>query len=699
MTGAFFDHVATTFELKQFIVKTKKIRVVIMNRHLFQLLFLVLSVFSTSTLAQKTLTLSSPDKLTTVHLSIQDGRVNYRVTYDDKEFIEPSALGLHTSIGDFSKNLTLKAHQLDSVSDHYQMANGKKSEVHYRANRLLLTLQNSNNDVLDIEFHASNNNVAYRYGLTSQAEATRVKIEKEATSFNLPANATTFITSQALPETGWMQTKPSYEEPYTVGAPVSQPSANGVGYTFPALFKIAKQGWVLLSESGVDSRYVGSRLGEADRNGVFPLEFPQSGENSGIGATSAAMALPAKTPWRTITIGHDLAPIVETTIPFDLVKQRYPAKYDYNLGRATWSWIVWQDDSINYQDQIKYIDLAAELQFEYVLIDNWWDARIGRDKIEQLAKYAKAKNVELMLWYNSNGWWNDAPQTPQDIMNLSSERKREMAWMQKIGIKGIKVDFFGGDKQDTMKLYEEIFTDANDHNLLVTVHGSTFPRGWERMFPNFVTSEAVLASENLIFFQNSMDQHALNATILPFTRNAVGAMDFAPVFLNQRLSKQQTSGTIRRTTDAFELATSIIYQSPIQHFGLTPNNLNEQPQYVLDFLKRVPAHWDDTVLLSGEPADHVAIARRNDENWYVGVANGKNSTQSLTISAPMLAGKNVVIIEDKNSSQNSAQKATISNEDLSKAFSSREKRMQVPANGKIVVTLASQGGAVIYTLD
>src|SRR5690606_2918152 len=121
---------------------------------------------------------------------------------------------------------------------------------------------------------------------------------------------------------------------------------------------------------------------------------------------------------------------------------------------------------------------------------------------------------------------------------------------------------------------------------------------------------AVLASENLVFNQNSLDNHALNATILPFTRNAVAAMDFAPVFLNKRLSKDQKTGTIRKTTDAFELATSILYLSPIQHFGLTPNNLEEQPDYVLDFLKKVPTVWDQTLYIGGSPEDYIAIARR-----------------------------------------------------------------------------------------
>ena len=151
------------------------------------------------------------------------------------------------------------------------------------------------------------------------------------------------------------------------------------------------------------------------------------------------------------------------------------------MGRATWSWIVWQDNSINYEDQIEYIDLAAALNFEYVLIDNWWDARIGRDKIEELVKYANSKDVDVVLWYNSNGFWSNAPQTPQDFMNTAYKRQKEMAWLKEIGVKGLKVDFFGGDKQMTMQLYEDILNDANTYGLAITFHGCTIPRGWEKM--------------------------------------------------------------------------------------------------------------------------------------------------------------------------------------------------------------------------
>lgn len=641
-----------------------------------------LGITSPMAMAALPATISGPDGALTVNIDLEKGVPIYTVKYHGQTFIEKSALGLKSSIGDFSQGLHHVKDSTSSVKDAYTLDRAKVSHVDYEANRLVTEFANENGDTITVTFQVANNDVAFHYTITSANNATHAQILEETTSFNLPDKATTFITPQALPMTGWMQTKPSYEEPYTYNEALDTPSLYGVGYTFPALFKNADKGWVLVSETGVDSHYVGSRLSEGNKQGVYTITFPQAGENAGIGDTYASVALPANTPWRTITVGNDLEPIVETTVSFDVVEPRYEPTIDYKMGRATWSWIVWQDDSINYDDQVKFIDLAAELNFEYILIDNWWDQRIGRERMENLVRYAAAKNVGVILWYSSNGWWNDAPQTPQDIMNSAIARKKEMAWLQSIGVKGLKVDFFGGDKQDTMRLYEELLSDANDFGLGVTFHGCTLPRGWERMFPNFVTSEAVLASENLVFRQDALDLHAYNATILPFTRNTVAAMDFAPVFLNKRLSRTQESGSIRRTTDAFELATSVIYQSPVQHFGLTPNNLNEQPDYVLAFIRQVPSVWDETQFISGEPGKHAVIARRKDNRWYLAAVNGENTEKSLSIVAPMFAGKTVTMLGD-NSGNNGDQQAIKTN-------------LKIPESGKITITLNSQGGAVIF---
>lgn len=644
----------------------------------------VLWAFPMVGMSQTVATVKSPDQNITVHLNLDNGSLFYEAFYETTPFLEKSPLGLQTSLSDFSQNLVYISSSTKSINESYELQKAKVSHVNYHANALSSIFTNSKQDTLLVHFQLSNRDIGFSYEIRSKEGRSNIKIYKETTGFNIPDQATTYITPQALPMTGWMETKPSYEEPYTLNEAVGTPSANGVGYTFPALFKLDQdKGWLLISETGVDGQYPGARLGEATKDGLYPLEFPQQGENSGIGDTFAAQPLPAKTPWRTITLGNSLKPIVESTVAFDLVKPKYEASTDYKMGRATWSWIVWQDNSINYQDQITYIDMAAELNFEYVLIDNWWDTRIGREKVEELVQYANKKGVDVILWYNSNGYWSEAPQGPKNKMNSIIDRQKEMQWLQSIGVKGLKVDFFGGDKQTTMQLYEAILNDANNYGLGITFHGCTLPRGWERMYPNFVTSEAVLASENLVFNQRSLDHHALNASILPFTRNPVAAMDFAPVFLNHRLSKDQNSGTIRKTTDAFELATAILYLSPIQHFGLTPNNLKEQPEFVLDFIKEVPSVWDQTLYIGGAPEDYAAIARRKANKWYVALVNGTNTKRKIKLQLPMLAGKNVQVIQDKDPS----------------SFTSELIHKKVTKKGDLTIQINGQGGAVIMGQD
>ena len=341
-----------------------------------------------------------------------------------------------------------------------------------------------------------------------------------------------------------------------------------------------------------------------------------------------------------------MKPIVETTIPWDVVDPLYETEHDYRFGRGTWSWILWQDGSINYDDQVKYVDFAAAMGYEYVLIDNWWDTNIGRDRMKSLVEYAHSKHVDVFLWYSSSGYWNDIEQGPVNCMDNPIIRKREMKWLRSLGVKGIKVDFFGGDKQETMRLYEAILSDADDNGLMVIFHGCTIPRGWERMYPNYVGSEAVLASENLIFNQHYDDNEAFNACLHPFIRNTIGCMEFGGVLLNKRLNRTNDGGTIRKTTDVFQLATAVLFQNPIQNFALAPNNLTDVPAFEIDFMKQVPTTWDEIRFIDGYPGKYCVLARRHAGKWYVAGINAGKEPLKLKITLPMFAGKKVTVYDD-----------------------------------------------------
>ena len=359
---------------------------------------------------------------------------------------------------------------------------------------------------------------------------------------------------------------------------------------------------MLISETGVSSQYCGAHLsdykapslGGGTGEASFSIAYPMPGENNGIGSAEPGIALPGATPWRTITLGNSLKPIVETTIQYDLVEPLYEPSQLYASGRYTWSWLIWQDNSVNWDDQVKFIDLAAAMGFEFCLVDGFWDTQIGRDRMPELSRYAQSKGVALMLWYNSNGYENDAPQTPRGCMDTNIARDREMAWLQKIGVKGIKVDFFGGDKQQTMRLYEDILYDANRYGLQVIFHGCTLPRGWERMYPNYVSSEAVLASENVYFSDYHAAQEPFQLCMHPFCRNAVGTMDWGGIIMNRYLSRDNHSRHQRRTTNTFELASGITNQAAIQCVAMQPNNLDELSEVELGFLRQLPTTGDET---------------------------------------------------------------------------------------------------------
>ena len=641
-------------------------------------------------------TVTSPDGKLAVNVECKEGKAFYTVNYDGKQMLGASALGLVANYGDFSQNLKMGALKSEKKHLAYKMTRIKKEKIEKDASEATIGFLNSKKDSMTLHLHVSNNDIAYKYEMSrpKKDNPKSVIIYNEVSGFNFPEKTTTFLCPQITPMTGWERTKPSYEEEYTPDAPMNVKSQFGVGYTFPCLFKVGNDGWVLVSETGVSSAYPGCRLSDYEPGKGYTVAFPQKGENNGIGSEFAGIPLPGETPWRTITVGSSLAPIVETTIPYDVVEPLYEASQTYKPSRYTWSWLIWQDNSINYDDQVKMVDVAAAQGYEAILVDNWWDKQIGRKRIEQLSKYAKSKKVSLMLWYNSNGFENDAPQTPRQIMNNSIARKKEMAWMKKIGVVGIKVDFFGGDKQETMKLYEDILSDANDYGLEVIFHGCTMPRGWERMYPNYVSSEAALASENVYFTDYHAKKEAFEMTMHPFSRNAVASFDWGGVMMNKYLSKDNKSRHQRYTSDVFEMATAITNQSSVNCTCLYPNNLQDVPQWELDWLKNVPTVWEDTKFIAGYPTKYAVVARKSSvENgsgaaltagrWFVGGLNATAKPLALTLDLPMFAGKTVTYITDQPKKKGE------------KFFTSIKKTLKVGKDGKAKVVIQPNGGIII----
>lgn len=624
--------------------------------------------------------ITGPDGKLDVSVELDaEGRPCYSVTLDGKTMLRQSPLGFESNIGSFTTSSSIVPSEVRRVEEHYTLDRIKKSSVDYRANEATVSFETPGGGRWEVEFRVSDHDVAFRYRIPRQGDTGAIYISSEASGFRFPGGTTTFLTPQRTAMENWKRTSPSYEEVYTADAPMDAVSQYGRGYTFPCLFRVGDDGWVLLSETGVDGYYCGSHLSDYRLDGLYTIAYPMPEENNGNGNAGAAMALPGYTPWRTITVGRDLAPIVETTVPWDLVSPRYDSANSYEPGCGTWSWIVWQDKSINMEDQKAYIDFAHEMGYRYVLVDNWWDTQIGRDRLPELAGYARSKGVSLIMWYSSSGYWNDIEQGPINCMDNPIRRKAEMRWLRSLGVKGIKVDFFGGDKQETMRLYHDILSDANDYGILVIFHGCTLPRGWERMYPNFAASEAVLASENLHFSQGMCDAEAQNASIHPYVRNTVGSMDFGGSALNKYYSSNnEAKGSKRMTSDVFALATAVLFQSPVQHFALAPNNLTDAPSWAIDFMKNVPTTWDDVRFIDGYPGKYVVLARRHGNDWYYAGVSADKTPVKLTVELPEeMRGASLSLYSD--------------NKDLvgSKTDCKPDKK------GKVKITIPANGGFVI----
>jgi alpha-glucosidase len=288
-----------------------------------------------------------------------------------------------------------------------------------------------------------------------------------------------------------------------------------------------------------------------------------------------------------------------------------------------------------------FTDLAAEMTWEYSLVDaNWNFMQSGR--IEDVLAHARGKGVGLLFWYNSGGPHNDVTEAPRDRMHQRDVRRAEFAKLREWGVRGVKVDFWHSDKQDRIQQYRDILEDAAEFQLLVNFHGSTIPRGWEREFPHLIGMEAVFGAEQYKFRPEFAKRAASHNTVLPFTRNVVGVMDYTPVTFTDHKHP-------RTTTNAHELAQSIVFETALQHFADGIDGYRALPDAPKVFLRDVPVVWDDTKALMGEPGKSVIIARRHDREWYVGGLNA-DTAQQATVSLDFLGSGHwrMTLIADGN---------------------------------------------------
>ena len=584
--------------------------------------------------------IKSPDNKIEVKLKLtEDGHPLYSVKYNGKPVLEESKLGLTMADEDFSNGLILtKVSNSSMVSDEYQLKTGKKSDYTYKAIEKTYSFLNNKGNKMNIIFQVSNHGVAFRYQFPDKSKGNKT-INSESTSYKFPENTICWLQPMSPAKSGWCETNPSYEEYYEKEIKPGTPSPLGAGWVYPALFK-TDDTYLLISETALNRDYCGTRLVPGTNTNEYKIGFPDPREKFTDKNVNPIVKLPVSTPWRIIAIGS-LADIAESTLGTDLAEPEYKRDYSFvKPGIASWSWAILKDNSVNYDVQKEFIDYAADMNWQYCLIDVNWDTQIGYDKISELTDYADSKDIGLILWYNSSGDWNSTTYHPKSKLLTKEAREKEFSRIKDLGIVGIKVDFFGGDGQSMIQYYLDIFEDAADYGLMVNCHGATLPRGWQRTYPNVVTMEAIRGFEFLTFEQKNADQGPSHCALLPFTRNVFDPMDFTPMCL------YKIPNINRLSTSAFELALPTLFLSGIQHIAETPLGMSQVPVYVKSYLQHLPTQWIDSKLLDGEPAKLVIMAREAEDGWYISGINGENVAKSVNVDLSFLRNLKGLVITD-----------------------------------------------------
>jgi hypothetical protein len=559
----------------------------------------------------------------------QAGAAAYSVQCCGEKVLGPSRLGIIREDGGFCSGLKLEsASDPCLVDETYALAFGKRKLCRYRANERIFRLENAEKGRMEIIFRVSDDGVAFRYSFPEKSDAPR-RIARELTTFHFPAETRAWLHHCPDSKEGWCQTQPSYEEHYRMGMAVGARAPFQAGWVMPGLF-LSGTHWLTLTETGLDRSHCGSRLSQDSPDGEYGIQYPQATENFPGGGVVPESRLPWRSPWRIIGVGDSLSAIAESTLGTDLAD---PAAYDASAyarpGRASWSWVILKDEETVFGTQKEFVDFAADMRWEYCLVDATWDARIGYDRIRELAGYARGKGVGLLLWYNSAGPWNSTPFSPRDRLLTPESRTREFSVLKEMGVSGIKVDFFGGDGRSMIEYYLDILADAHRFGLMVNFHGSTYPRGWQRTYPNLMNMEGVRGFEYITFDQANADAAPSHCCVLPFTRNLYDAMDFTP------MNFSGIPNILRRTTVGFELATAVAFIAGIQHFAEIPSGMAAVPEELRELLRGLPSAWDETVFIDGFPGKLVILARRAGDRWFVAGMNGENATKALEFDLPV----------------------------------------------------------------
>lgn len=524
-------------------------------------------------------------------------QVNYFANEKNTEIIPRIDIGISLEDEDFSKELTfLKEGKPLLISEHYTALTGKRSNCSNTANEVVVSFENSQKSKLNLIVRAYNDGVAFRYEFPEK-EGVFV-INDELTAYSIPDKTSRWLEKFDLSNEGLYQSMENAE--------VQQ------NWCYPALFNSAdKACWYLIHEADVDRSYCATKLTNLNSKNEYKVTLPDPGE--GEGEALPKITLPWKSPWRVIILGN-LSDIVESTLVDDVSTPSVLTETEWiKPGVASWNYWSHNHGTKDFKTVCGFADLAAAMNWPYTLLDWEWDQMENGGNLEDALKYIHSLGIKPLMWYNS-GKFKWITSTPVDRMLTHESRVKEFARLNELGVVGVKVDFFLSEKQDMINYYLDILEDAAKFKLMVYFHGCLVPRGWQRTYPHLLTYEGVRGAE---WYNNGPELTTTapeHNTILPFTRNVVGSMDYTPVtFTNSQYPHITSYG--------HELALSVVFESGIQHMADRPEGYYNLPDAARSFLKNVPNTWDDTKLLDGYPGRYVVIARKKGDGWYVGGIN------------------------------------------------------------------------------
>ncbi len=637
--------------------------------------YLLLSLLGAAVLVscapdKNTFELESPEGELTVAFRIKESIPQYTVTRAADTVIRWSNLGYITEKLNFHKNVTIEKITKPSwIVESYSLVHGKQLDHSYKALEQVVHLKNEDGIGFQIIFRVSDDGVAYRYSVGATSEVGQIIEEKSF--YNFPNGTKSWLQPMAKAKTGWSRTNPSYEENYEYEIAPDTPSVLGSGWCYPALFQTGDT-WTLISETGLRESYCGTRLEGIPGTGGLQITFPQEAEVMSGGGLLPKFEEAGYSPWRIMAIGSQNT-VVESTLGTDLADPAIDMNTEFiKPGKASWSWVMLKDDSIIYPVQKRFIQYASDMNWQYCLIDVNWDQNIGFDGIKQLVEFGNSVNVGLILWYNSSGDWNDTPYTPKSKLITKEQRQKEFAMLKEMGISGLKIDFFGGDGQSVIQYYHDILKDAAENELMINFHGATLPRGWHRTYPNLMTMESIKGEEFVTFDQRNTDAQPQHCAVIPFTRNVYDPMDYTPMVFGEIFNIE------RKTTNGFEIALPVLFYSGIQHMAESDRGMANVPEYVKEYLRKLPDTWEETRLVEGYPGKHAVLARRSGNSWYVSGINGEDQSKEVVLDLSFLGEAKGNLITEGTGNRD---------------FSQRE--VTLGSDGTLPLTLQPNGGFAI----